>query len=69
LLYTKPLKPKPIINFLRKVKHYTCGSTGAYEKHKLLMVGNWRLRSAKENFLEKLKEEKMDDKVILKEGV
>jgi len=39
------------------------------EDYKLLMVGNWRLRSAKENFLEKLKEEKMDDKVILKEGV
>ena len=39
------------------------------EDYKLLMVGNWRLRSAKENFLKKLKEEKMDDKVILKEGV
>jgi len=36
------------------------------EDYKLLMVGNWRLRSAKENFLEKLKEEKMDDKVILR---
>ena len=33
------------------------------------MVGNWRLRSAKENFLKKIKEKKMDDKVILKEGV
>jgi len=39
------------------------------EDYKLLMVGNWRLRSAKENFLEKLKEEKVKEKVILKEGV
>ena len=39
------------------------------EDYKLLMVGNWRLRSAKENFLEKLKKEKMDNNVILKEGV
>jgi hypothetical protein len=37
------------------VKHYTCGSTGAYEKHKILIVGNWRLRLAKENFFGKIK--------------
>ena len=35
MLFPKPLKPmRPLINFLRRVKHYTCGSTDGLKKFK-----------------------------------
>lgn len=37
--------------------------------YKFLMVGNWRLKQAREKFVEKLKYERMEEKVMLKEGV
>ncbi|WP_016732452.1 glycosyltransferase family 4 protein [Saccharolobus islandicus] len=48
-------------DYLEVIKHI--------EGYKLLMVGNWRIEKAKKDIIKKVKEEKLDERVKLMEGV